>query len=199
MQSVPQEKYDKAYYISNCDGYTPDGVPGKRLEYLINTINSFLPKELSSLNVFDIGCGRGELSKYYAKLGHNILSLDYSYASMKIFEENVGDTITFIRHDIVKGMRWMINDHFDVIIMADILEHIHHENMINVGRDIVRISKKNGLIFIDTPILKDAWSEMHVNVKTEIKDVVDYFPGTKLLNSSWYLYPNHCNITLQKN
>jgi 2-polyprenyl-3-methyl-5-hydroxy-6-metoxy-1,4-benzoquinol methylase len=125
--------------------------------------------------------------------------VDYSYAAMKIFEKNIGDEISFLRHDITLGFPWISNEFFDIIIMADVLEHIHHENLIYTSQDILRITKKRGFVFIDTPILAGANSELHVNVRGSVSEVKQYFPETTLLDIRWFKNPEHCNLTFQKN
>ena len=185
MNNIPQSKYDENYYKHSCDGYTENGELCSRLQFFSNTINSFIGK-ISGYNIIDIGCGRGELSKYYSELGNNILSIDYSYSSIELFKKNVGDTISFLRHDISRGFPWLTDQYFDIIIMADVLEHLHHENMIQTGKEISRITRNGGFIFIDTPILKNGGSELHINVKENISDILQYFPKATLLSSSWY-------------
>jgi 2-polyprenyl-3-methyl-5-hydroxy-6-metoxy-1,4-benzoquinol methylase len=199
MNSVPQKKYDEKYYKENCDGYTESGCMGPRLQFLFDTIITHVPKE-TTFNIMDIGCGRGELTKKFADLGHSVLAVDYSYAVINIFETNVGDIVPFLRHDISNGLPWIKDQFFDFVILADILEHIYHENMAKAGREIMRITKDGGFIFIDTPIMYSGGgsSELHVNVKKDVEDVNRYFRGTQMLEWKWYRRKEHCNIVLKK-
>jgi len=188
MNVVPQSKYDDNYY-HDCEGWTEDGMPGKRLK----TLYKFIPEDAK--NIVDIGCGRGETAKYFED--RFVLSMDYSIASMKRFHEVNEDRKTFIRHDVSKGMSWLESGFFDCAVLADIVEHLYHEQLMVLGLETVRLVKSEGIILIDTPIMKGGESELHVDIKESAQDVHDYFPYTVLVGTNWFMKPEHCNIILK--
>lgn len=198
MRNVPQSKYDISYYNTSCEGYTKDGTPGKRLLTLLSHMNP------DAKTILDIGCGRGEIAKFFGDSpefinnGGTILSMDYSIAAMNRFHEINCDSQPFIRHDISQGFNWVCSAYFDCIIMADIIEHLYSEQLIVVAQESLRVLKSGGMILIDTPIIKDVKSELHVDVKGSIQEVQSYFKGTIIIKTHWYMEPNHCNIILCK-
>ena len=185
---VPQSKYDDAYYLL-CEGWTEDGSPGRRLRTLYN----FVPEEAK--HIIDIGCGRGETAKYFDD--RFVLSIDYSIAAMRRFHEVNKDRKTFIRHDVSKGMYWIETGYFDCAILADIVEHLYPEQLTTLGFETVRLVKSEGIILIDTPIMKGGESELHVDIKESADEVHKYFPRTKLIGTNWFMKPEHCNIILK--
>jgi ubiquinone/menaquinone biosynthesis C-methylase UbiE len=187
---IPQHLYDENYYNNNCDGYTPNGEPGPRLKKLFSYIKG-------PSTIIDIGCGRGELSKSLSNTCQ-ILSVDYSYASCKIFEKIIGDSQPFLRHDVSKGLPWIKDEYFEIAVLSDIMEHLYDEQLSILCPEILRITKKEGLILIDTPILENGNSTLHVNVKKDIKEITEFFPNTIIEDTSWYKKPYHCNIILRK-
>jgi len=192
MRGVPQSKYDDNYYHHNCEGFTEDGSPGRRIKTLIGHAG-----ELKGKKIFDIGCGRGEVAKHLG--GDNlVLSADYSFAAAKRFFEVNGPELPFIRHDISMGIPWVASEYFDLIIMADIIEHVYPEQLKVIGWDAVRVAKPGALILIDTPIMDGGESELHVDIKNSAQEVHKYFPLTQLVNTHWHKKPEHCNIILRK-
>lgn len=185
MRNVPQEKYNDVYY-RDCEGYTESGDPGRRLL----TLYSYIPEKAES--IIDIGCGRGETARHFKD--RFVLSIDYSVAAMKRFYEVNGFSRPFLRHDVSLGMPWVADNSFDCAILADIVEHLYPEQLKVLGSDVVRIVKPEGLILIDTPIMKGGESELHVDIKESWEEVHQYFNGTELVGTNWHMKPEHCNI-----
>jgi 2-polyprenyl-3-methyl-5-hydroxy-6-metoxy-1,4-benzoquinol methylase len=193
MRNVPQSEYTEDYFEHCCEGFTPDGTPGRR----IMTLLSHYPMH-HSFKVLDMACGRGEVARYLGNRGLEVISVDYSLAAMKRFHEVNEDREVFIRHDLSRGMPWLKDSYFDIIIMADIVEHVYAEQLKVIGLDAVRVCIPGGTILIDTPIMKGGESKLHVDIKESAQEVHAYFPGTELVNTHWHKKPEHCNIILKK-
>lgn len=194
MRTVPQEKYDTAYYKHNCDGFTEDGSLCRRLSTLLGQY----PWTGSPRRVLDVGCGRGEVAKYLTAMGHKVVSMDYSVASMEMFHKLNGATVPFIRHDAGEGL-WFIAPHcFDVVILADIVEHLYKEQLCALGIAVSYSCRPQGTILIDTPIMNGGESELHVDIKASAAEVHAFFPDTTLVGTHWHKKPEHCNIILRK-
>lgn len=194
MIHVPQSRYTREYYLHNCDGYTEDGSLCRRLQTLL----SHRGEGGEGLEVADIGCGRGEAAKYLTENGYHVFSVDYSYAAVPLFEKNCGDGLPFLRHDVSLGMPWLKDGFFDLVILADIIEHLYPEQLRVLAADVLRILKKGGSCLIDTPIMEGGESELHVDIKNSAQAVMSFFPGFKLIATHWYKKPEHCNLILVK-
>lgn len=194
---VPQEKYDTDYFVHNCDGFTVDGSLCRRLKTLLCHIQLFSQKK-ADLLLLDVGCGRGEVAKYCRENNISCVSTDYSHAAFELFRKN-NPNEPFILHDLSKGFQWVAENYFDVVVMADIVEHLFPEHITQTCSDMVRATKKGGIILIDTPIMDGGESELHVNIYSSAKEVHALFPGTDMVGTNWYKKPEHCNIILRKN
>jgi 2-polyprenyl-3-methyl-5-hydroxy-6-metoxy-1,4-benzoquinol methylase len=194
MRSVPQSKYDTLYFTSNCEGYTADGQPGRRLLTLLGHMSM----GTGGRQVLDMGCGRGEVAKYLGERGYSVLSMDYSYAALDRFKQVNDDKYPFVRHDLSQGSPWLRDGCFDYVIMADVIEHLYSEQLTVVAADAVRVCKPDALILIDTPIMRGGESALHVDIKESAQEVHRYFPGTELVGTNWHKKPEHCNIILRR-
>ena len=94
--------------------------------FLINTI------DFADKNVLEVGCGEGGVLKAFYELGCNITGIDL--ASNKIenankyyLKINAKNTYKFIADDIYNFDLNLLNT-FDLIILKDAIEHIHHQN-----------------------------------------------------------------------
>lgn len=97
--------------------------------------------------ILDVGCGAGFLSNELAKEGYVITGLDQSDESLRVAR----------RHDMTKSVQYIngnayslpfMDDHFDIVISVDFLEHI--ENPQRVIQEISRVLKPGGLFFYHT-------------------------------------------------
>ena len=192
MRCVPQALYDEHYYTDNCDGFTESGDPGSRLLALLAHLDPDAKK------VLDLGCGRGEVAKYLGERGCDVLSIDYSFAALNRFRVVNGDKRPFVQHDLSRGSPWLKDEYFDCVVIADLVEHVYHEQLIVVASDAVRVCRRGGTILVDTPIMDGGESDLHVDIKASVGEVHEYFVGTVLAGTHWYMKPEHCNIILRK-
>lgn len=194
MRCVPQDKYTPEYYHACCDGYTEDGRPGRRLMTLLGHI----PDIDKPRKALDLGCGRGEVAKYLREKGWEVVSMDYAIAAMECWHKNNHALGPFIRHDCSQGMPWMTSGYFDVVVMADVFEHLYPEQQKVVGVEVVRLAAPGALVLVDTPIMRGGESVLHVDIKESYAEVMVCFPGVELVGTHWHKKPEHCNIIMRK-
>jgi SAM-dependent methyltransferase len=189
-EGVTPDLYNEDYYINNCQGYTEDGNPCPRLLKLFSYAKN-------PSTIIDIGCGRGEANRFFSGSSCHVFSVDFSPAVCNFLKKG-GKDYSLLMHDLSSGLPWLKDEYFEVAILADVLEHLYDFQLGVLCPDILRIIKKGGQILIDTPIVKNGNSTLHVNVKKETKEIIDFFPGTKMEDISWFMEPYHCNIILRK-
>ncbi len=68
------------------------------------------------LRVLDIGCGQGEFGHVLKTLGHHVVGVDRALPSFELDE--------FVRGDLARGLPLGDERLFDVIALADVLEHL---------------------------------------------------------------------------
>jgi SAM-dependent methyltransferase len=66
--------------------------------------------------ILDVGCGQGELGHVLKQRGHHVVGVDWSPPRFDLDE--------FVRADVAQGLPTSISGDFDVILLADVLEHM---------------------------------------------------------------------------
>lgn len=69
-------------------------------------------------NILDVGCAGGEISEFATQIGHEVVAVDIAQP-----QKHLSKAI-FVQHDLDKGLPLTINGKFDLIICADVLEHL---------------------------------------------------------------------------
>jgi methionine biosynthesis protein MetW len=103
-------------------------------------------------NILDVGCGDGTLSEIISRrLKVKVTALDISPALVQKAKEKGIEAYTI---DVCAQPLPFENGKFDVIVMARTLEHLVDPD--SAIREIKRVLKKEGLLFLSTPNLA-AW------------------------------------------
>ena len=123
--------YDAAYYQHDCSGWDSFAAShGKRLTNtrlrpIFDLAMSRNPKHL-----VDLGCGRGEISVAAARAGCQVFAVDYAKTAIDIARKLVEDepsTANRILWSCSDATTIIAEPKADVIIAADLLEHLAHE------------------------------------------------------------------------
>lgn len=132
--------------------------PKKFAEY---NINRFL---LKGKKVLEIGCGRGDVSNGFYKLGVDLHAVDIDDYSKKFLDSD----IKFEKCNLEKENLPFKNNTFDLVYSKSVLEHI--VNPENFFKEIKRVLKKDGLIVIYTP----DWETQYKNFFDDVTHVKPY-------------------------
>ncbi len=97
--------------------------------------------------VLDLGCSGGRLSERIRQLGHKVVGVD----SMEIagVRDRVDD---FFLGDLEDGIPEAAGGDFDVVIAADVIEHVRNPE--RLLRQMAEVLSPNGQIVISTPELR---------------------------------------------
>ena len=107
--------------------------------------------------ILDLGCGTGRHTIYFAKKGFDVYGFDSSktgvnYTKRWLKKEKLKANV--IVHDVTKRFPYP-DDFFDAIISIKVIHHNKLEKVRKTIKEIKRILKKDGIIFITVPISRN--------------------------------------------
>lgn len=109
-----------------------------------------LKSEPVSLKILDFGCGDGKHFHFYLNAGflpENIYGVEISKKRIERCRSIGWQNTFFIENEKMT----FANDKFDLITMAEVIEHIPTEKIEKVFLELTRVLKKNGILIITTP------------------------------------------------
>lgn len=100
--------------------------------------------------VLDIGCGIGIVSKHMAELGAKVVAIDFASTLTDYAKENYNhENIEYLTEDIHE---YMSKHKFDLIVIADVLEHLIPRYVQNtIIRLLSHNTHKDTLIYLNLP------------------------------------------------
>lgn len=164
-----REKYTRDYFLGAVDDATGEeyGVDGyeafrnggidDRFRGHIDAVLQVMG-DLHGKAILDIGCGRGDLEKLLVELGPaRVEAVDFSPDALGIAEQFV--THPDVHFHLMEATDIAWQDCFDVVFMADVLEHIPSWEMDAVMSRVRLSLRPGGLVLICTPIFKQSDEE----------------------------------------
>lgn len=154
-KSVDPSAYSRRYYLTDCSGYEEFKKSyGQMLEPRLKEIVKYF-KIVPSMKVLDVGCGRGELALFAAKLGVEAIGIDYSKEAIKIAnlakKKSTKEVQKRTKFHIIdaKNLRFK-NSSFDIVILTDVIEHLYPRELDIVFKEVKRVLKRDGKIVVHT-------------------------------------------------
>ncbi|MDD5005791.1 MAG: class I SAM-dependent methyltransferase [Candidatus Omnitrophica bacterium] len=118
-------------------------------------LSESMTKNIEKKVILDLGCGRGELLREYAKRGDICYGVDYAQSAVDIAKESINalpkeqkENIYLIQKDL-KEIDFKDNM-FDVIFMLDVFEHLYTWELEIIIPKIRKMLKPNGVLIIHT-------------------------------------------------
>jgi cyclopropane fatty-acyl-phospholipid synthase-like methyltransferase len=207
--SVDSGQYTHAYFMH----------AGGGSEYLNNELGEIyarvmgmvenLVKDTDKKVILDVGCGRAELLKEYAKNGNICYGVDYAEAAIQIAHKTMDDLPEEKRKNVyLKRMDLKEIDFkdsmFDAVFMLDVVEHLYPWELDIIIPKIYTMLKTGGVFIIHTyPTkwlndcvyaamgllgIRPTSKHVHPNVQT-------VFSTKKMLNNC---FSNHINVWCEK-
>ncbi len=95
--------------------------------------------------VLDIGCRDGELTKYYVS-GNDVLGVDIDKNALERCGRNLGIKTKWLD---LNGNWKLGSERFDVVVAAEILEHLYYPK--SILKKIKKVLKKGGILIGSVP------------------------------------------------
>lgn len=150
-QEVMKQYYNESEYYDEKDGLFADLDNSFQKYRISNVFQIYTPTKKQ--RVLDLGCGWGTFCFAVAPLCEQIVGVDYSQKSIDLCNKHLAksnhNNIKFVCADAQDtGLE---RESFDVIICADLFEHLYPNVFENVLDECRRLLKKNGKLVIWTP------------------------------------------------
>lgn len=114
---------------------------------LIVAIDHLLPR---NGNILDFGAGDGELVKLMCERGLNVAAYEPSEGRSEILNNKLRGFINYLG---VRGEDSV--DQFDVVVLAEVIEHILEESLEAILNRLNKLTKIGGMIVVTTPNNED--------------------------------------------
>lgn len=122
--------------------------------YLIETLVQRYFPEKEDLQILEIGCGTGGLTKHLVKYG-KVTGFDISEDAIE-YCKSAGLKDVFVQ-DMNTFNPQNYQEKYDLVLALDVLEHIQDD--VGAMKKVYQILKNNGLFIINVPAHKFLWSE----------------------------------------
>ncbi len=149
-----RETYTTGYYLQDCGGYDVyKRHQGKQLADPRLQATATIAGLRQSGRVLDLGCGRGELSYYFANQGFSVTSVDYSQSAIDLAEkcfdgdDQLRKNVEFICDDVCKVA---LTERYDLAIASDLIEHLSFDEVNQLYQKVADQLNPSGLLIIHT-------------------------------------------------
>ncbi len=175
---VPADLYTPEYFLGEdgCEGVNEFNESlGEKISRRLACVLSEI-KQVEGGEFLDLGCGRGEILYQLEKKAKRVVGVDYSVAAVEISRKIVRKA-EVIQADVVEFLPNYSASPFDGILMIDITEHLYDWELAIVFQQVDRLLRNAGCLYIDTPLLVNGYSQLHVNIKEKPEDYLQFLPN----------------------
>ena len=115
-----------------------------------------LLKTNNTRRILDLGCGSGRHTVYLTQKGYEVYGTDISETALSITNKWLKSknlTAELAVHDIAKKLPFKDN-YFDAVVSVQVIHHARIGTIKKIIREIKRVLRAGGLVFITVPIYK---------------------------------------------
>jgi SAM-dependent methyltransferase len=154
--SVPPSLYTEEYFLTACEGY--EEWIASEGEHLSRRLDSAfkIATVTPGMRVLDLGCGRGEIVRHCARLGADVVGVDYAPVATRMTR----DLIRSEAADPPSGKMGVAQvdakklpfatGAFDRVLMFDVVEHLYPWELQQAFIEIKRVLKPDGRLVVHT-------------------------------------------------
>lgn len=149
--------YTKEYYLTDCGGYETYGLyQGKQLDLRLDwmaRLASFYQAP-GAWRVLDLGCGRGEMARHFAGLGHQVDAIDYAPDAIALAEGCFAGEPAL--REQVRLLCASVTDPavyqgpYDLALASDLIEHLAPAELEQLYHQVASHLRPGGAFIIHT-------------------------------------------------
>ncbi len=131
--SCTEQDYDEAYFLRRPTGEPPFNISGP-VRPLQARKAAFFSDMIEGKRILDVGCGRGEQSRWWAEHGATeVVGIDWSQSAVDIASRYCQhlENVTILKAD-ARLYRHERKHYYDVVLMLDFIEHLTRWDAIKV-------------------------------------------------------------------
>ena len=174
------------YNIRHEEIFNP--IEQKRLEKLIGELISMV--EEKEINILDFGAGTGNLTNFFLKYNAKVTATDISEKSLRILKNRFNSSSLSTK--IINGITLpFANQIFDISATYSVLHHI--PDYLSAIKEMIRVTKIGGLIYIDHEGNKEKWGEnlhltkyLRLTKKTTLEHLIKLIKTKELFSWSFW-------------
>lgn len=106
------------------------------------------------VKILDFGCASGVFPDQLAKVGYDVIGLDASEEAIKLGHQEGIHNIAVISGTYIN----FPDNHFDVVLLLDVLEHLEDPSW--ALKEVERVVKSDGIVIITVPAFPFLWGVM---------------------------------------
>ncbi len=110
--------------------------------------------------VLDLGCGHGRHVIYFARKGCAVYGIDNYYKAIVGLKRDLG-RLGLSANLLVRDFRRKLpypNGYFDIVVATRSVHHVDSKTVYRIGREISRVMKSRGILFLQVPEYKEQGS-----------------------------------------
>lgn len=147
---IGKEYYDSSAYFDDPDHLTDYDSPFQRYR-IAKVLELYRPG--AGERVVDVGCGWGTFSFALADLAAEVVGVDFSEKSVRLCDRRLGEeprpNLRFVCAD--GGDTGLEEGAWDLILAADLFEHLYPEDSVRVVEEAFRLLRPGGRFSVWTP------------------------------------------------
>jgi 2-polyprenyl-3-methyl-5-hydroxy-6-metoxy-1,4-benzoquinol methylase len=146
--------YTNEYFLTDCGGYLEyQRFHGRRLGDERLLAMASIASLRSYGRVLDLGCGRGELTYYFASIGHRVTAVDYSADAIQLTRQTLEGNKSLLPRVELRcedATRSHLTGEYEIVVAADVIEHLSMQELDRLYAKVAQHLSPTGIFIVHT-------------------------------------------------